>query len=183
MEGFVNHTEALRWVGKPCECVKRYGATDEVEIISELTIEETNFGRHPSPRASSGQKMNEQLLFVYNADSGLFSVVADFAHKILSPKTYACHLCALTYGDFSMKQEWKKFIECLPVKAEFLHKDAFEKRYGTAVELPAVFVATSGGVKGLISRAEIESCQSLHELETMVTERLKAHVQHHHTNI
>jgi len=44
MEGFVNHTEALRWVGKPCECVKRYGATDELEIIEEVTIAETNFG-------------------------------------------------------------------------------------------------------------------------------------------
>ncbi len=48
--------------------------------------------------------MNKQLLiFVYNANSDLFSTVTDFAHKILSPSTYQCQLCALTYGNFSKK--------------------------------------------------------------------------------
>ncbi|MGI8952546.1 MAG: hypothetical protein ACR2FN_13295 [Chitinophagaceae bacterium] len=49
------------------------------------------------------------LIFVYNADADLFSTLTDFAHKILSPSTYQCKLCALTYGNISMKQEWKFF--------------------------------------------------------------------------
>jgi len=32
-----------------------------------------------------------ELLFVYNADSGLFNSVADAAHKILAPSTYSRH--------------------------------------------------------------------------------------------
>ena len=77
--------------------------------------------------------MKGQLLFVYNASSNLFSTVTDFAHKILSPSTYQCRLCALTYGNFSIKQEWKSFIESLPVKAVFLYKDEFEKEFKSQV--------------------------------------------------
>ena len=29
----------------------------------------------------------DQLIFVYNADSGLFSSLTDFAHKSISPST------------------------------------------------------------------------------------------------
>jgi hypothetical protein len=39
-----------------------------------------------------------KLLFVYNADSGLAAALFDSAHKLLSPQTYACNLCALTHG-------------------------------------------------------------------------------------
>jgi hypothetical protein len=48
--------------------------------------------------------------------------VTDFAHKMLSPSTYECQLCALTYGSFSMKQKWKSFIESLPIKTVFFIK-------------------------------------------------------------
>jgi len=44
-----------------------------------------------------------QIIFVYNADSSLFANITDFAHKIVSPKTYSCNLCKLSYGKFSMK--------------------------------------------------------------------------------
>jgi hypothetical protein len=39
-----------------------------------------------------------KLLFVYNADSGLFNSIAEAAHKIVSPQTYRCDLCRITYG-------------------------------------------------------------------------------------
>ena len=71
----------------------------------------------------------QELIFVYNANSDLFSTVTDFAHKLLSPSTYNCNLCALTYGNFTIKQEWKSFIEELAIKTVFLHKDEFEKQY------------------------------------------------------
>lgn len=70
--------------------------------------------------------MTEQkLLFVYNADNDLFSSVADMAHKIFSPATYQCHLCALTYGNFLIKKEWKLFIDSLPIESRFIYKDQF----------------------------------------------------------
>jgi hypothetical protein len=42
----------------------------------------------------------KSLLFVYNADSGVFNLVTDIAHKIFSPQTYACQLCCITHGNF-----------------------------------------------------------------------------------
>ena len=45
---------------------------------------------------------NRSLILVYNADSGFFNALADSAHKLLSPSTYDCRLCALTYGAIQM---------------------------------------------------------------------------------
>jgi hypothetical protein len=127
--------------------------------------------------------MKEQLIFVYNANSDLFSTVTDFAHKILSPSTYQCHLCALTYGNFSKKQEWNLFIESLSIETVFLHKNEFEKLYKTEAALPAIFVLTDGAIKEIITKHEIENCQSLEELKKLVSEKLKENVQHYHSNI
>ena len=38
------------------------------------------------------------LLFVYNADGGVVERTLDYLHKLTSPATYSCSLCALTYG-------------------------------------------------------------------------------------
>ena len=127
--------------------------------------------------------MKEQLLFVYHANSDLFSSVSGFAHKILSPSTYECHLCALTYGNFSVKQEWKSFIETLPVKALFLHKDEFKKQYKMDTALPAVFLQSGGTIKEFISRPEIENCRSLDELKKLVIQKLEDYAQHHYSHI
>jgi hypothetical protein len=127
--------------------------------------------------------MKEELIFVYNANSDLFSTVTDFAHKILSPSTYQCHLCALTYGNFSIKRNWKSFIESLPIETAFLHKNEFEKQYKIQAALPVVFISTNDVINEIVSKKEIESCQSLEELKDVVTKKLKEHVQHHHSNI
>ena len=125
----------------------------------------------------------QQLIFVYNAYSDLFSTVTDFAHKLLSPATYNCNLCTLTYSNFTVKQEWKSFTESLPIKAVFLYKDEFEKQYKIQSPLPAVFVSMDGIVKVLISKQEIESCKSLQELKESVNQKIQTNVQHHHSGI
>ena len=116
-----------------------------------------------------------QLLFVYNADTGLFNTVTDIAHKLLSPSTYSCNLCALTHGTFQMREEWVNFLETLEADCEFLHRDEFVKAHpGRAdVPLPAVFAKTSGGPVSLIDAARLGSCGSLAELKLLITERLK----------
>jgi hypothetical protein len=125
----------------------------------------------------------QQLLFVYNANSDLFSTVSDFAHKILSPSTYQCCLCALTFGNFSVKQDWKSFIEALPVKSVFLHKDEFEKKYKMDSTLPIVFLQSTRALIPIISKQQIEACQSLDELKKLVIQKLEDNVQHHHSNL
>lgn len=125
----------------------------------------------------------QKLIFVYNANSDLFSTVTDFAHKIFSPATYGCGLCALTYGNFSMKQEWKTFIENLPFDTVFLHKDEFQKQYGSNVQLPAIFISVNNALSEIISRQELERCKTLDELKSLVSQKTQEHVQHHHPHL
>ena len=68
------------------------------------------------------------LVFVYNADSGLFNTMTDIAHKIFSPDTYSCNLCMITHDNLSMRSEWKNFIEQLDIELAFLHRDEFISR-------------------------------------------------------
>src|SRR3954467_6060768 len=87
-----------------------------------------------------GDHARPALVFVYNAESGVFNTLADAAHKIFSPRTYACNLCALTHTALGMRGEWKRFLEGLGVPLEFLHADELRSRYRLkGVPLPAVF--------------------------------------------
>ena len=71
-----------------------------------------------------------ELIMVYNANSGLKNAVLDSFHKMISPSTYTCELCALTFGNFSEKTLWKKFRNQSKVKINFYHKDEFEAKFG-----------------------------------------------------
>lgn len=110
-----------------------------------------------------------KLLFVYNADSGLFNTMADIGHKIFSPETYQCDLCALTHGYFHERKAWKDFIETLDVCTEFLHRDEFLKRYPENQEnLPAVFVSYQHGLEICLNKEAISQCKELGALQSMI---------------
>lgn len=113
------------------------------------------------------------LLFVYNADSDLFSSVTGFVHKIISPQTYNCNLCTLTYGNLTMKQEWKNFLEDLPVEKTFLHKNEFEKQYKQSIDLPAIFYVEEGMPIILIPSSEINHYHSLDQLMAALPGKIK----------
>jgi hypothetical protein len=106
------------------------------------------------------------LLFVYNADAGLANGLWDMAHKILSPRTYPCSLCGITYGATSMRPEWKQFLQSLPVAARFLHRDEFQQEFPQLKNqaLPVVFWQHDAQtLEPLLTRAELDSL-SLPEL-------------------
>ena len=116
--------------------------------------------------------MTQKLIFVYNADSGIFNTVTDIAHKIFSPSTYACQLCAITHSAFSMREEWKTFLQSLQIEMEFLHKDEWEKNYqGRKDSLPAVFLLNDA-VKILIDSEEINQCKTIEQLKELIKDRL-----------
>lgn len=115
----------------------------------------------------------QKLLFVYNAKSGLFNIVSDFAHKIISPQTYACDLCALTYGNFSMKQEWKTFLQSLPLAIGFMYKDTFVQRFNATAELPAIFIESANNLELLITKNEISRCKDVMQLKKLIEEYLQ----------
>jgi hypothetical protein len=115
------------------------------------------------------------LVFVYNADSGVFNTLADAAHKIFSPRTYACNLCALTHTAVRMRGEWRQFLDGLGRTLEFLHADELESRYGLkGVGLPAVFTKGGGGLRVLVGAESINACRTLDELKRLILEGLAA---------
>lgn len=119
--------------------------------------------------------MKKNLLFVYNADSGIFNTVTDIAHKIFSPQSYECNLCAITYGNFTMRTEWKEFLEMLDAELEFLHRDEFMKKYRlSAVVLPAVFLKSGDELSLWISADDLNSCSSVADLKSLITDKMTA---------
>ena len=117
----------------------------------------------------------KKIIFVYNANSGLFSSLKDTIHKTVSPKTYQCSLCQITFGAFNMKEDWKEFIQKLPYEIEFLHKDEFNKKYGkTEYDFPNAFTIKNGKPDLLISDKEINSAKSIEDLKDLVKNKIKS---------
>jgi hypothetical protein len=116
------------------------------------------------------------LIFVYALDGGLFNGVTHYAHKVISPKTYPCNLCAVTNNMLGTKREWAQFISKLGIKTEFLHRDEFRQSHPTAQQdsFPAVFRSTGDGdPEILITSAEIDACRDVSALISLVGERVK----------
>lgn len=115
----------------------------------------------------------KSLTFVYNADSGIFNLLSDTAHKIVSPSTYQCNLCKITYGIINEKDEWKSFILGLPYKINFLHRNEFNKKYpNTKEKFPSIFEISKNKPVLVISTDEINKCKNLSDLKNLVTSKL-----------
>jgi hypothetical protein len=120
------------------------------------------------------ESTNHTLVFVYHADSGIFNAATDLAHKIFSPGTYKCALCALTYATFGMRGEWKEFLETLKRPLEFLHADELKSLYSVSdVQLPAVFEKEGKQLKLLIDADSINACSTIADLKRLVKEKIK----------
>ncbi len=118
-----------------------------------------------------------ELIFVYNADGNLTKInkIKDFYNKLLRPKTYPCKLCAVTYGNFGMKKQWKDYVNNLEISAKFLHKDEFEKEYNIIdAKYPCAYLKTSSGMKLLVSQKEMNNIDALEQLENMINEKLES---------
>lgn len=113
------------------------------------------------------------LLFVYNADSGLLNTAKDYVHKIVSLKTYACNLCAITFGNIGMKNEWKTFIDSLEYPVQFLHRNEFQQQYFLKNEkFPAAYIKQGKTITNFISHTEINKCKTLDDLILLVKKKI-----------
>ncbi|MEQ1508868.1 MAG: hypothetical protein ABL909_00535 [Sphingopyxis sp.] len=83
----------------------------------------------------------DALIFVYNANAGKLAGIMDTIHKTLSPSTYECDLCAVTFGAFSMRPEWRDWLKAQSWKAEFFHRPDFRTAWPdyAGAPLPAIF--------------------------------------------
>lgn len=115
------------------------------------------------------------LIFVYALDGGLFNGVTHYAHKMISPKTYPCNLCAITNSMLGTKREWADFIKGLGIETEFLHRDEFKQSHPNAqFELPAIVRASEANhLELLVTSAEINACRDLSNLISLVQERAR----------
>ena len=111
----------------------------------------------------------KQLLFVYNANSGYLHAFIDAMHKTLSPNTYQCDLCALTYSSTGMKREWRQFIRDLPLQTVFLHRDEFYSQYPDAQQsLPAVFLIDKSKLSLIVTANQLNNMSELSQLKTHI---------------
>jgi len=117
----------------------------------------------------------DKIIFVYNADSGLFNLLSDMAHKFISPETYDCQLCMLTHGHFGMRDQWHEYLETLNAEIEFLHRDEFVKQYTEhTAELPALFLKRGDLLELLVAAHTIISCSTIEMLIHQVNTRIDA---------
>jgi len=121
-------------------------------------------------------KNKGKLIFVYNADSSVFSQVSDAVKKILTPSKYECNLCMVTYGAISMKDEWKEFLDALLFEKEFLHRDEFQKQYPElkSTKLPAIFISQNNTLSVLVSADEINIQKNIDGLKNIINGKIKS---------
>lgn len=115
-----------------------------------------------------------RLLFVYNADTGFFNLAADIAHKLFSPSTYPCRLCAITHGIFSIRKEWESFVAEAPVPFDFLHRDEFRAQYPALsnMPLPAVFRCSGERVEVMLDAAALAGLPTVASLRDVLSTQL-----------
>lgn len=116
-----------------------------------------------------------KLVFVYNADSGLGQSLLHLAHKWVSPETYPCTLCALTYEHAWQRPAWKDFVASLPLPVEFWHRDQWKKAQpASPVRLPAAFLVKDSAWQTLLSQQDFDACADLPALQEAVRSALDA---------
>ena len=127
----------------------------------------------------------KKLIFVYNAESGgVFTAFKDTLHKTFRKSTYQCNLCAVTFGAFGMKKDWKNFVNDLDVpvefkkkdkfKFEFLHKDEFNEKYNAAdAKFPSAYLLDKSRLELFISQDEMNAAKSIDDLKDLVNQKIE----------
>jgi hypothetical protein len=116
-----------------------------------------------------------KLIFVYNANAGIAAGIMDSIHKTLSPGTYPCDLCAITYGAIRMKPEWKAWLQNQPFTAVFHHRPDFRAAYPTVdVELPTILIEHGGHIETLVAAPDFRATPSVSALIALIETRLAA---------
>ncbi len=101
-------------------------------------------------------------------------MVIDGAHKILSPNTYKCSLCDITFGAFTENNDWKQFRNTA-LEMEFLHKDEFLKAYRSKFShkftFPIVLTEIENGLEVFIKTEELNELNNVEGLIRLVEGR------------
>lgn len=114
-----------------------------------------------------------KLLFVYNANAGIAAGIMDSIHKTLSPATYPCDLCAITYGAVRMDPKWKAWLKGQPFESVFYHRPDFRAAYpDMTVDLPVILIEQESRLETLVAAIEFKNAPSVDQLITLIEQRL-----------
>jgi len=120
-----------------------------------------------------------KLHFVYNANSGFLDKILDGAHKIVSPSTYDCNLCAITFGKFTEDALWKSFREHADLEMNFIYKDEFEKAFASKwlpkFEFPIILSESNTQLEVFVSTPDLNALSTSEELIEEIKKRLAPH--------
>ena len=120
--------------------------------------------------------MTARLVLVYNADAGIVAGLFDLAHKLVSPATYPCSLCGVTYGSFGMHRQWRDYLSSLTVPVAFFHRPDFHAAFPAFADEPLPLVARDdGGVLTIwLDAAALMSLTTVDALIAALTLRIDA---------
>ena len=110
-----------------------------------------------------------KLVFVYNANTDPVSALTDYAHKVFSPSTYKCDLCALTHHNLGQRSAWKSFKKSTGVEMEFWYIRQFEKEFGISPEYPVVFESRNGELLSVLDKYSLAKFENVQELIEALT--------------
>ena len=120
-----------------------------------------------------------RLVFVYNAKSGVVNGIFDYVHKFVSPSTYSCNLCSLTYDNLGKKNEWANYLNNLSINVIFAYKDninsqkdAFLINYLDFIQPPCVFIIKDSIQIEIINKKEMNKLNNLDELKFLLNNQL-----------
>lgn len=119
---------------------------------------------------------NKALIFVYNANSGVNNSLLDSVHKILSPKTYECNLCELTFGAISENRKWKTFRKQSDIEMVFLHKNEYQRKFKSKFEklydLPVILYQDNYDLSLLMGKDELNQIEDVETLIDKIKSRI-----------
>jgi hypothetical protein len=100
----------------------------------------------------------DELLFVYDANSGFLSALADSARKLLALN--GCPLCELTHSLGGERPEWKDCKTALGVMVTYVHRDELTPPLQIAIagSLPCVLARAGADMIQLLTRESLLRC-------------------------
>ena len=118
--------------------------------------------------------MSARLVLVYNADAGVAAGLRDLVHKIVSPATYPCSLCGVSYGVFGMDRRWREYLAALPLPVAVFHRPDFHAAYPALAAEPLPLIARDGGggVTVLLGAAALQRLTTIDALIAALDRRL-----------
>jgi len=94
-------------------------------------------------------------VIVHNTQAGVTAALIDSLHKIVSPQTYPCSLCAVTYGALTIQPRWRAYLKTSQIPVAFYHRADFEAAYPRAdLRLPLIAHECNDRLDVLLSATE-----------------------------